>query len=219
MSWKGEISHIFIQKPHRLSARRMLWIHIVGERIDGIKHELLTRTVSDGDRKRTRHRVAVEGCRDTTFVSCLKLISRAGHKIRNPKSNPNPNRKNLSVPDPKCKKYFNGSYRVLLNISEPGVLLTEPERATRKSEKHENPKKYPRKPIRMFKLIHNINIWYKYVLQIFNFIFIWIWYITISIEKLNKYLKYSIICKEKYISYVILLNFRFYFVYIRTDPI
>ncbi|KAF2562376.1 hypothetical protein F2Q70_00014563 [Brassica cretica] len=50
--------------------RRKFWAH----RIVGIKHELLTRTVSDGDRKQKRHRVAVEGCGDATFVSFLKLI-------------------------------------------------------------------------------------------------------------------------------------------------
>ncbi|KAF3591349.1 hypothetical protein DY000_02026696 [Brassica cretica] len=54
----------------RCEERKKFWAH----RIDGIKHELLTRTVSDGDRKQKRHRVAVEGCGDGTFVSCLKLI-------------------------------------------------------------------------------------------------------------------------------------------------
>ena len=83
-------------------------------------------------------------------------IPKAGHKIQNPKSGPNPNRNTRSVPDLKYKKYLNGSYRVLQNISEPKVLLTEPERVTRKPE---NPKKYLKKPIRISKLIYNINIW------------------------------------------------------------
>ena len=47
----------------------------------------------------------------------------------------NPNRKTRSVPGPKCKKYLNGSCKVVQNISEPEVLLTEPERVTRKTEK------------------------------------------------------------------------------------
>ena len=56
----------------------------------------------------------------------------------------NLNRIRTEKPDPKCKKYLNGSCRVLQNISEPEVLLTEPERVTRKPEKPENPEKYPK---------------------------------------------------------------------------
>ena len=73
------------------------------------------------------------------FVFFQKKIkkSRPGHNISNPKSELNPNRKTRSVSCPKYKKYLNGFCKVVQNISESDVLLTEPERVTRKTEKTE----------------------------------------------------------------------------------
>ena len=85
------------------------------------------------------------------------VLYRPGHNIHNLKSEPNPNRKTRSVSGPKCKKYLNGSCKVVQNISEPEVLLTEPERVTRKTEKSEETEN-PKKPIRMSKIIYNIII-------------------------------------------------------------
>ena len=70
------------------------------------------------------------------FFLRANVKSRPGHKIHNPKSEPNSNRKTRSVPGPKCKKYSNGSRKVVQNISEPELLLTEPERVTRKNQKN-----------------------------------------------------------------------------------
>ena len=81
-----------------------------------------------------------------------------GHKILYPKSKSNPNRKIQSVPDPKCKKYLNRFSRVLQNISESEVLLTEPEHITQNPKNTRKPEKISGKSIRMSKLIYNINI-------------------------------------------------------------
>ena len=67
------------------------------------------------------------------FLSRIRITH--GHKIHNPKSEPNPNRKIQSALGPKCKKYLNGSCKVVQNICELEVLLTEPERLIRKTEK------------------------------------------------------------------------------------
>ena len=91
--------------------------------------------------------------------SILITAFRPRHKIHNPKCEPNPSRKTRSVSGPKCKKYPNGSHKVVQNISDPEVLLTEPERITRKPEKPKNRKRYTKKPIQMSKLIYNVIIW------------------------------------------------------------
>ena len=68
------------------------------------------------------------------------------------------------------------------NISEPEVLLTEPERITRKTEKPEKSEKISEETD--LNVQNNIQYNYmkhEYILQIFNFIFIFIWYLTISI--------------------------------------
>ena len=79
---------------------------------------------------------------------------------------------------PKYKKFQNKS-SVVHHISELEVLLAEPERATRKTKKI--PKK-SKKLIQKSKLIANTNyLKHKYVLKIFNSIFILKLYIKISI--------------------------------------
>ena len=69
------------------------------------------------------------------------VSTRHGHKNHNPKSKLNPNQKIRSVPDPKCKKYPNGSRKVVQNISESEVLLTEPERENPKTRKNQKIRK------------------------------------------------------------------------------
>ena len=70
------------------------------------------------------------------IVQCLiNLLSfEVGLGITSGIQNLNRTRTKKSDPlsDPKCKKYLNGSCRVVQKISEPEVLLTESERVTRK---------------------------------------------------------------------------------------
>ena len=109
-------------------------------------------------------------------------MCRPGHNICNPKFEPNPNRKTRSVSGPKCKKYPNGSCKVVQNISEPEVLLTEPERVTRKTEKTKKSEKISKETVPNVQTNIQYNYMkHEYILQIFNFIFILICYLTISI--------------------------------------
>ena len=111
---------------------------------------------------------------------CFIASPRPGHKIHSLKSEPN--RKNPICTRLKSKKYPNGSCKVVQNISESKVLLTKPERVTRKTEKTKKSKKISEETGPNVQTNIQCNyIKHEYILQIFNFIFILIWYLTISI--------------------------------------
>ena len=72
--------------------------------------------------------------------------------------------------------------KVVQNISESEVLLTEPERITRKVEKTKKSEKISEETVPNVQTNIQYNYMkHEYILQIFNFIYIFIWYLTISI--------------------------------------
>ena len=83
----------------------------------------------------------------------------------------NPNQFRNEKPDlypvRNVKKYLNGSCKVVQNISEPEVLLTEPKRVTRKTKKSEKISEETDPNVQ-----NNIQYNYmkhEYILQILNF--------------------------------------------------